>query len=386
MVDSKTKKNIIIIGNANSIFLFDYCREVLIGRHNVYIISTGDGGIYKSRYSELGVDIFVRPMKKDILRCDKESIIRLIDILKELKNIKIDCIHIHLVNITGILLFFNVWKRAPKRILTFWGGDLFGGVKKGLFSKLVVSMADSITLMIEQNKPRLVDLFGENIISKVRVIDFGNHNLPYLDEVITNNTKNECKRLMNVPDDKLVVHIGYNGGKGHNHNDIIDALAKLDNEIKQRMFCVIPMAYARPDDYQEYKASIEQRMKQGGIDGHIEERFLQDDDLAMFRYSADLFILGHTHDGRSESPIEYIYSGVSFLCKKEVWDNYSEIFDSNDARYYMFDEFDEIVQHIENWAQLGPYVDVKGVDKRKTKIKRVCAWETYREEWRELYD
>lgn len=376
-------KNIVILGNASTIFIYNYCKEVLCDGYNVIIISFGDGSIYKNRYQDLGIKILSRPLKKDLLSLKPDALRQYWCILKEFKNKEIDALHVHYVNIKELLLLVPLWNKARRRILTFWGSDLFEGTKSKLFSKYFIRTSTKCVLMIEQNKKKFFELFGVQYANKLEIIDFGNNNLTYIDRKLeeVNVANSERKR-----EERFYVHIGYNATKNQNHKEIIKAISMLDKDIKRRVICILPMNYSKPNDYTDYKKELCDLLTDNEIDYYIEEKFLEGEDLAAFRCSADLFVLGHLTDARSQSPLEYVYAKVPFLCKTEVSCNYNEICKGHDDGYIVYDDYSEIADHVSNFIKGKYELNSDDMEERKKKIRHECSWDSYREEWRKLYE
>lgn len=377
------RKNIVILGNASTIFVYNYCREVLHEGYNVTIISFGDGSIYKNRYKELGIKILIRPIKKDLLSFKPDALRQYCRILREFKDKEIDILHVHYVNIKELLFLVSLWNKARRRILTFWGSDLLVEINSNAVSKYFIRTATKCILMIKQNTKRFIELFGTKYERKLQIINFGNNNLPDIDQKLMEyrncNSGSYCKG-------QFVIHIGYNASKQQNHKEIIKAICMLDEETKSRIVCVLPFNYAKTSDYAGYKLELCNILDENKIDYYIEEQFLEGEKLAAFRCNVNLFILGHLTDGRSESPIEYVYSQVPFLCKKEVSENYNEICVGDDDGYIVYENYDEITNHVRKYVRGEYNLNYDAIEKRREKIRRDCSWDAYREEWRKLYE
>ena len=378
-----TRKNIVILGNASSIFVYNYCKEIIQEKYNIIIVSPYDGGIYKTRYNDLGVKIFVRPVKNNLLLFCLDVLGQNVKIINECQKQGVDVLHMHYVCIHDLLLYIILWEKARRKILTFWGTDLFREIKQNFCSKFFLRTSTKCVFMIEQNTKRFFEIFGNKYANKIEIINLGNNNLTYIDNILNEDMADNREKCLT---DRFVIHIGYNASKAQNHKEIIKAICMLDEETKSRIVCVLPFNYAKTSDYAGYKLELCNILDENKIDYYIEEQFLEGEKLAAFRCNVNLFILGHLTDGRSESPIEYVYSQVPFLCKKEVSENYNEICVGDDDGYIVYENYDEITNHVRKYVRGEYNLNYDAIEKRREKIRHECSWDSYREEWRKLYE
>lgn len=378
-----TRKNIVILGNASSVFVYNYCKEIIQEKYNIIIVSPYDGGIYKTRYNDLGVKIFVRPVKNNLLLFCLDVLGQNVKIINECQKQGVDVLHMHYVCIHDLLLYIILWEKARRKILTFWGTDLFREIKQNFCSKFFLRTSTKCVFMIEQNTKRFFEIFGNKYANKIEIINLGNNNLTYIDNILNEDMADNREKCLT---DRFVIHIGYNASKAQNHKEIIKAIILLDKEVRDRVTCVIPFNYAKTVDFDIYKEEICKMLTDNEIDYYIEEKFLEGEDLAAFRCSADLFVLGHLTDARSQSPLEYVYAKVPFLCKMEVSCNYNEICMGHDDGYIVYDDYSEIADHVSNFIKGKYELNSDDMEERKKKIRHDCSWDSYREEWRKLYE
>ena len=70
------------------------------------------------------------------------------------------------------------------------------------------------------------------------------------------------------------------------------------------------MSYKHDSDFEQYKQQLSDQMKAAKVDYCFVEKYMQGEELAMFRRTCDLFLYGQKTDARSESPLEYVYGGA----------------------------------------------------------------------------
>lgn len=384
--------NIILLGKTDSIFTRDFCINVLDMEHiNTIILTQAFSKEYQHDYAAANIkevrwpDCFLKGIRRQL-----SSLFCLPSIWGKLRQEigfgkEIDVFHVHYVEALHLLYFLPLWLGAGKRILTFWGSDLYtlSFVNRQIL-RLFLKQASTIVLMIPEQHSYFQSLYRNKYERKIRVIDFGNSLIDELDKVIIKYTKKDCKEYFHMPADKVIVHIGYNAARAQQHLKIIKGIMHLPMETLSRMKFVFSMSYKHDSDFEEYKQQLVDQMKAAEIDYCFVEKYMQGEELAMFRRTCDLFLYGQKTDARSESPLEYAYSGAEFICPKWLAGHY-EILDQAKARYYVYEDFehlsDKIKLCLENANVLGESISEWG----KQVIRGEISWDSVREEWRSLY-
>lgn len=388
----KSVMNIILLGKTDSIFTRDFCINVLNPEHTSTVILTqAFSKEYQQDYEAANIkevrwpDCFLKGIRRR-----PGSLFRLPQIWGKLRQEigfgkKIDVFHVHYVEALHLLYFLPLWSGAGKRILTFWGSDLYtlSFVNRQML-RFFLNRASIIVLMIPEQYCYFQKLYGDKFNKKIRIIDFGNSLIDELDKVIVKYTKKECKDYFHMPADKVIVHIGYNASRVQQHLKMIEGIMRLPMEVLSGMKLIFSMSYKHDNDFEEYKQQLTDQMKAVGIDYSFVEKYMQGEELAMFRRTCDLFLYGQKTDARSESPLEYVYSGAEFICPKWLADHY-EILDQAKARYYVYEDFehlsDKIKRCLENRNALGESISEWG----RQVIRSEISWDSVREEWRSLY-
>lgn len=103
--------NILILGDANSIFMKDFCKHVLKKEDNVCIVSYTDTKSSLEFYQKMCIkEIYIRPYIEDCSIHLDNIISILIKRKKEIKRVlpfqKIDVIHVHYVEPSVLLQLF----------------------------------------------------------------------------------------------------------------------------------------------------------------------------------------------------------------------------------------------------------------------------------------
>ena len=115
------------------------------------------------------------------------------------------------------------------------------------------------------------------------------------------------------------------------------------------------------------------------------DKYLQGEELAMFRRTCDIFLYGQKTDARSASPLEYIYAGAKFICPKWLADNY-KLLDEAGIRYYIYDDFEHLPNAVETCVKEMNMSTERISAKSKKRIHDEISWDSLAEKWRRLYE
>lgn len=384
--------NVLILGKADSVFTRDFCTNVLNPKEiNTVILSQAFPKEYEKDYENAGVRIvqwpecFLKGIKKQI----KEIFFlhkKMQDLEKEIGfGEKIDVLHVHYVEPLHLFYFLSFWKKANKRILTFWGSDLYTASKnKLLLFKYFLKKSSFIVLMINNQYDDFRNKFGNKYNDKIKIIDFGNSLLNKLD-IVNQTAKEECKRYFNFPLKKIVVHIGYNASKAQQHIEVLNSIKNLQSSILSKMTFVFFVSYRKSNDFDIYKRQMIEIMDKAHMEYVFCDRYLQGEELAMFRRTCDIFIYGQKTDARSESPIEYVYAGAEFICPKWLESNY-ELLKQGGINFYTYDNFESLNDSVLLCLENIDLKENKISEQGRQRIRDEISWDSLAEKWRSLYE
>lgn len=385
--------NILVIGDSNSTFMRDYCKNLFVNKVNVRvcILSYTDNLKYNSLYKEWGIEvIYVRPYieKCSISKTNIFSI--LIKKAKEIRrdisfNSRIDIMHVHYVDPNILIYLTLLWIFSKRRIMTFWGSDILRIKKENI--KLLFPFlytASNISFMIPEQYRYFCEIFGKRFEKKTKIIDMGNSILNYIDKLRSEDSREICKNEFGISKDKIVIHIGYNKTEEQQHINILKQICALPNILTKRCKFVLPWGYGS-DNSEEYEARIKKILQDNpAVNFEFINNFFEGESLAKFRMTSDIFIYGQTTDAMSDSCVEYIYSGSYFLCPTRLWGNYAIISDLSEKclRYEEFEQLGDIlISLLENDINFDNFIN-KEVSEV---IKREKTWENLVPKWEKLY-
>lgn len=385
--------NILLLGTPDSVFVRNYCVYVLSAEEtNTVILAQAAGKQYRQDYEKNHVkvvewpDFFIQGIRKQL------PMLPLVfkkwhDLKKEIGfGNKIDVLHVHYVEPLQLIYFSPFWKKAEKRILTFWGSDILCASKRklSLFPYFLKS-ATSIVFMIQNQCDYFQMVFGHKYDDKIRIIDFGNSLLGVLDDVMQKYSIAECKKHFHLPVDKVIVHVGYNAFKEQQHAEILEGMIIQHSDALCKLKLVFHVSYGQGTDFEEYKQHLEKIMDKADLDYVFVDKYLQGEELAMFRRTCDIFIYGQKTDARSASPLEYIYAGAKFVCPKWLSDNY-KLLDEANIEYYIYDDFKGLSKEIQLCLNDLALQEKEISEQGRKRIRNEISWEALSEKWRSLYE
>lgn len=387
--------NILVMGDCNSAFNRNYCIEVL-KNDNVVILSKNESVNYNKDYDANGIRIIRWP--EYMLNGPKSQYFnpvgyfRAISMLrKEIEFTSIDVFHVHYFEPIDLLLFYPLWRNSQKKNITFWGSDLlYASQMKRMLYPFFLKQATSVVMMVKRQKEYFNSIMGHRYDNKIRIIDFGNCLLNIISMNEKRISRNGAKKKFGIPVNKIILHVGYNASNSQQHLTIINEIVKLPPEYKKIIFIVFPIAYGKNENYLELFSQIKKLLDIAHISYALVDRFLQGEELAMFRRTCDIFVYGQDADARSASPLEYLYAGAKFVYPRWLADNY-EFLPKCNKILFCYNTFENLHDSIHSCMDtMQNFSDVKAefdeYNKIKTSISDEISWDNLAKKWRALYD
>lgn len=274
--------------------------------------------------------------------------------------------------------FINAFRRNSNSVsVCIWGSDFYRAADKkkdkmhplfkGCESIIIgnLKMADEFSLY-----------YNDKFKEKIRYVGFGIGKLDLIKSYKTKLDKKVLRKNINLPENKFIITVGYNGIKEQQHLLVLDYLKNIPQELKEAIFIVIPFGYGGDRDY---KNQIESRLMHLKIGYIIYDSFMSDEDLVKTRLSTDLVINAQISDASSASIQEHLFSGNVLLAGEwlpykyftdkgvKLWTfNYDNFFEKlmmilgNFEIYQAETEYnDEIIFNLSSWqARIDQWISV----------------------------
>ncbi|GHT67127.1 hypothetical protein AGMMS50239_29760 [Bacteroidia bacterium] len=294
-----------------------------------------------------------------------------------LKNIvaKYDVVDIHFFSPTYYQLLNQLISQKKDYKITVWGSDYYRAshIQKNK-QKYYYENAKIIHIGTREMREDFLKYLPA-VSKKIRLARFGISQLGYIDNCINNN---KTILPLNLSQNKIIITCGYNGSKGQQHECIINAMANLRNDQKDRILLLFPMTYGVSKGYIE---KIRKQLLQSKISHHIFSSFLSKEENAELRVVTDIVVNIQVTDALSGSLQEHLYAENILLVGN--WLPY-QIFDENGIFY--------LKTSIENLGNNISYcIDNLEMLKQRTKdnhikIKKLSSWESISSSWVDIYN
>lgn len=278
--------------------------------------------------------------------------------------------------------YANIIKRLKsfcnQRIkVTIWGSDFYRQAGGSYEEKeLIYQLSDIIHISTQQMADDFINSYPL-YAGKIRIAHFGLERLKKMKEIISSE-KRKIPSFLLQKDERLVVTCGYNGSPAQQHGLIIEALKKLPVEIKKKLFVVLPMTYGTSPDY---CSVIKGLMGNSGLDYHIVDHYLSEEDLIQLRLRTNIAVNMQITDAFAGSIQEHIMAGNLLVVGD--WLPYHRIFEDNNifVRYTKKENLDENLK----WA-IDNYALVQDkLQNNSDAIYKFSSWDNIVEKWARIY-
>ena len=135
---NRKNKKILILGNAESMWVKEFIEFVLLGKtdQEIYVLAKNSGGEFAEFYKNNSVNLLQTDNPVKLIKNNKLTTV--INILHEVRRIKkFDVIHIHYLPLNMMSFIYSkfVLKYGNTVITSFWGSDLLQNDKPNKWQK-----------------------------------------------------------------------------------------------------------------------------------------------------------------------------------------------------------------------------------------------------------
>lgn len=226
-------------------------------------------------------------------------------------------------------------------IITPWGSDVMRvETKKGIeeLSK-IYSQARYIT--VSSKSP-----IGQCAIKKFKVnpekmanLSWGGEFFDFIEEHSNQVTTEMAKSRFGL-DNKYVITCGYNTVKAQRHEEIIDAIFEVKDQLPPNLTLLFPFTYGTSSYYEQKKNTIIEKCKTFGFEAVVVEEHLDMMDLQKLRMATDIFVHVQTTDAGSRCVMEYV------CCNKKIvhgaWNKYAYLEQYKPSCYFPVDKMENL--------------------------------------------
>ena len=253
------------------------------------------------------------------------------------KDSHYDIINIHYPTIEFSYAINVMRKIANAIVLSPWGSDVYR-INKLQQRKLkeLYQKSDWITGL--DNKRFWYDIAKIfNVpIEKIIHLNIASETVDYMATHLEIISQNQAKEILKVKD-QYVITCGYNGNPAQQHKAIIEAIAKIKNDLPSQFVLLFPVTYG---GNKKYIDELKEDVSRNGINAVFLERYMNMEEMFYLVQATDVFIHIQTTDSDSLCVKEYLF------CKKKVvhgsWIEYDDFKKYPPEPFYKVDNINDL--------------------------------------------
>lgn len=373
--------NLLLIADTKSIWAKEFIDKVLlpIGASVSLQADPDADGRFDNYYRENGVRMVGQyQLSPLIMKVPKIRVLHRVwrkrAALKPYKG-KFDAVIILYVTPFAVKCAKIISDEKTKIYAMFIGSDILRIESKDIkrLCKLMKDLTLSVVCESCQTAKAFHEKIGENISVVANTIYLGNTVIPHVDEKIKSG-RSKCKQEFNIPENRISVCVGYNASPAQQHLKVVEQLKKLTEEIKSKIYIIIPAAYGGT---KEYISEINSVLQASEIEYGILTEFLNEEEAAALRAATDVFINAQTTDAIAASVMEAYYAGACLISAK--WLKYQE-FSNWNLEYTTFKSFDELNEALVKCLDAG----LDHCNRNRMEIFKKISWNTCKDRWSDM--
>ena len=230
-------------------------------------------------------------------------------------------------------------------VISPWGSDVMRVEDEKFIKELcrVYSAARYVTVSKESQIGQCaMEKFKVNPEKMVK-LGWGGESFDYFQENLNKVTTEEAKVRFGLGG-RYVITCGYNTQREQKHEDIIDAINNVKNQLPENLVLLFPFNYGRSTLSDEYTEHVKRKCKELGLDFVAVEDYMDMSDLLKLRMATDIFVHVQTTDAGSRCVMEYVQ------CNKKVvhgaWMRYMYLEKYRPSCYFPIERMEDLEECI----------------------------------------
>lgn len=256
-----------------------------------------------------------------------------------------DIVDIHFVK-PYIKYAMPIIKRMTKNIvITPWGSDVMRVESKKSIDILcnIYSQAKYVTVGKDSQTGQCAIIKFKVNPDKMVALGWGGEFFDYVEKNLNNITTEQAKERFGLKG-RYVITCGYNMQKSQRHEDIINAIYDIKDQLPENLTLLFLCTYKHfnggSDRRTQRILSWKERCKKYGLDMDVVEEHLNLADLLKLRMATDIFVHVQTTDAGSRCVMEYVF------CNKKVvhgsWNKYPYLENYKPSCYFPVDKMENL--------------------------------------------
>jgi glycosyltransferase involved in cell wall biosynthesis len=201
-------------------------------------------------------------------------------------------------------------RREVKILATLFGSDFYRSSQEELHIQRKIYETADIVVIGPNMKPDFDKQFP-GFSNKTIFNQFGSKRLDIIAEIAQQNNKHSLRKKYGIPDQKIVVTVGYNAKPEQQHLIFLKQIKSLDTNYKNKLFILLPLTYGKEDVV--YNDKLTKSLSELNIEYKCIENRLTDDELAETKIISDITVNLQTTDALSSSIKEAFVAGDILL-------------------------------------------------------------------------
>ena len=226
-------------------------------------------------------------------------------------------------------------------IITPWGSDVMRVEDKKAIKILTKIYSKAKHITVSENS-----LVGKCAITKFNVnpeklvnLGWGGEFFDFIYENAQNVTTEIAKERFGL-NDRFVITCGYNTQPQQRHEDIVNAIYEVKDQLPKNLTLLFPFTYGSTSKSDLYTEPIIEKCRALGLNVVVVKEHLEMNDLLKLRMATDVFVHVQETDAGSRCVMEYIY------CNKKVvhgsWIKYAYLEDNKPSCYFPVDKMENL--------------------------------------------
>lgn len=277
-----------------------------------------------------------------------------------------------------------ILKRMTENIvITPWGSDVLRVENENIIKDLTKIYSQAYYITVERESQ-----MGQCLVTKFKVhpskmvtLGWGGEFFDYIQEHSNNITTEEAKIRFGL-DGRYVITCGYNTRQAQRHEDILNAISSVRNQLPHNLTILIPCTYVSYDSLSEQKRRyvelLEERGKKLGLDVKVVREHLDLKDLLKLRMATDIFVHVQSSDAGSRCVMEYVF------CNKKIvhgaWIKYAYLEEYKPSCYFPVERMEDLGAVIlkASQTQIGDLPqEVKAIISERGWNHKMAQWNSF---------
>lgn len=271
-------------------------------------------------------------------------------------------------------------KRMTKNIvITPWGSDVLRVEKESSIKKLGKVYDAATCVMVDPETQLGIEVMKKFNCSPAKIlpISWGLEYVDFIKEENPTATVEASKARFGL-EGRYVITCGYNSRLSQRHEAIIDAVAKVKDQLPENLTLLFPFTYGKLPK-KGYDQWVLDRCAQHGLKGVVIDEFLSYPDMYLLRNATDMFVHVQTTDAASSCVMQYI------LCNKKIvhgsWMKYNDLEKFEPLFYFPVERMEDLADVILSAYRSDPIqippgvidtIMAKGWDTKMRQLNTYC--------------